>query len=282
MITDQQVVKPYLKWAGNKSGLAHRIASLLSKHTTLVEPFMGAGSIFLNTDFQRYLLSDANEHLVGAHKDLICNPGAFIARVGQMFAGANNRQAYESVRMMFNAISPSAGAGQAHNIDKSAMFVYLNRHCYNGLCRYNRQGGFNAPFGRYAKPYFPKAEMEYFAAKAQWSDVTIKAANYLDVLIECPENAAVYLDPPYVPANPSNLQSWVTPFTMDDQVNLVLLAQHCVKRGCTVVISNHDLPKTRALYAAANEIIPLNVRRSISCKGDQRRRVGELLAVYHG
>lgn len=268
------ISKSVVKWAGNKAQLAAKIVGIFGdRHDTLVEPFVGSAGVFLNSDFDRYILADANEHLIGMYNNLIANPTGVIKRVEEVFKNSNNQVAYNSIRELFNMLTDGP--------DKAAMFVYLNRHSFNGLVRYNRDGYFNAPFGRYDKPYLPVKEMESFCDKAHGVNCTFRVRDYMDTLIkETPDNSAVYMDPPYVPVGSSNLQSWMTPFTMEDQVSLVVLAQSLTKRGCTVVISNHDLPATRKLYEEANEIHEVTARRSISCKGNGRGKVGELLAVY--
>lgn len=267
------ISKSILKWAGNKAKLAPTIVGIFGdKHKTLVEPFVGSAGVFLNSNFERYILSDANSHLIGMYHRIIVNPSGVIDRMEELYRGSNNQIAYNSIRELFNMITDSD--------EKAAMFAFLNRHSFNGLVRYNRDGLFNAPFGRYDRPYFPKDEVMSFYDKAMSVNVRITCQDYMDALIDVPDDSAVYLDPPYVPTSKSNLQSWMTPFTMEDQINLVLMAQALTKRGCTVVISNHDLPSTRKLYAEANDIIAVDVRRSISCKGDGRGKVGELLAVY--
>ena len=152
--------RAFLKWAGGKYALVDSITARLPQGRVLVEPFVGAGSVFLNTDYEAYLLADINPDLIDFYNLLKSAPEAVIQQARALFSPVNNqRDAYFELRAAFN---------QCHEAqERAALFLYLNRHGYNGLCRYNKKGGFNVPFGKYKAPYFPEAELWAFAEKAQ-------------------------------------------------------------------------------------------------------------------
>lgn len=147
--------RAFLKWAGGKYGLVEDIQRHLPQANTLVEPFVGAGSVFLNTDYDDYLLADINPDLINLYNLLKTNPQPYIEEVRRLFTSEyNQKQAYLDVRRQFN---------ESKDIQfRSIAFLYMNRFGFNGLCRYNKKGGFNVPFGSYKKPYFPEAELEFF------------------------------------------------------------------------------------------------------------------------
>ena len=151
--------RAFLKWAGGKYALVDSITARLPQGRVLVEPFVGAGSVFLNTDYEAYLLADINPDLIDFYNLLKSAPEAVIQQARALFCPVNNqRDAYFELRAAFN---------QCHEArERAALFLYLNRHGYNGLCRYNKKGGFNVPFGKYKAPYFPEAELWAFAEKA--------------------------------------------------------------------------------------------------------------------
>ena len=165
----QQKSRAFLKWAGGKYSLVEDINARLSqasKHAeTLVEPFVGAGSVFLNSNFKHYLLNDINADLINLYKELKRSPDEFISDSKKLFVDLNNHpDAYYEYRVQFN---------KSNDVYERAMlFLYMNRHGYNGLCRYNLKGIFNVPFGKYKKPYFPEKEMYFFAEKAQKATFT--------------------------------------------------------------------------------------------------------------
>jgi DNA adenine methylase len=109
---------------------------------------VGAGSVFLNTDFSRYILADINSDLISLYNIVKLRTDEYVTAAREMFTPEQRRRAVLSFRDEFNQSQDP--------LRRAVLFLYLNRHGYNGLCRYNLRGEFNVPFGRYKKPYFPK------------------------------------------------------------------------------------------------------------------------------
>lgn len=265
--------RAFLKWAGGKYSLVEAITAKLPKGRVLVEPFVGAGSVFLNTQYDAYLLADINPDLIDFY-NLLKNSPEKIIRVAQSLFVANNnqQQAYYDLRDAFNLSSDP--------VDRAALFLFLNRHGYNGLCRYNRKGEFNVPFGKYKKPYFPEKELWFFAEKAQ--KATFICECYSSTFQRLEPDHVVYCDPPYVPLSHSaNFTTYAAKgFSLDDQALLAGLARSTAHElHIPVLISNHATPLTHELYRGA-VLHELQVKRSISRNGGSRNKVGELLALY--
>jgi DNA adenine methylase len=272
MTTRVEPLRPFLKWAGNKYRIIERVRARLPAGRRLVEPFTGSGAVFLNTDYPRYLLADSNKDLIDLYNTLKKEGAAFIADCRKLFRPVNNSaEAYYRLRAEFNAC--------AEPRRRAVLFVYLNRHGYNGLCRYNAKGGFNVPFGRYKKPYFPEKEMLAFHHKAKRA--VFRHETFERTMRRLKEGDIVYCDPPYVPLSVSSSFTayHADGFNLDQQQRLADIAAGAALDGITVLISNHDTAFTRIAYQAA-EIEQLSVQRSISCHGHKRRRVDELLALY--
>ena len=266
-------MKPFLKWAGGKMRLVTRIKAVLPTGRRLVEPFVGSGALFLNTEYADYLLADANRDLINCYQQLQRGGTAFIDLCASYFTPANNQpDAYYALRTHFNA------TGDA--VEKAAIFVYLNRHGYNGLCRYNGSGGFNVPFGRYARPYFPRNEMVFFWQKAVRCEFVV--ADFVTTLQATTPGDVVYCDPPYVPLSATaHFTSYSADgFSLESQRRLAQAAEAAARRGVPVVISNHDLPFTRELYAGAAAHKFFTVQRNISCDRQRRTAAAEMLAVF--
>ncbi|SHH98928.1 Dam family site-specific DNA-(adenine-N6)-methyltransferase [Ferrimonas marina] len=265
--------RAFLKWAGGKFKLVDQIAARLPRSERLVEPFVGAGSVFLNTDYAEYLLSDINPDLIGLYQTLQQRPDDYIATARKLFVPVNNdKETYYGMRAEFNQTHDQFG--------RAVLFLYLNRHGYNGLCRYNKSGGFNVPFGSYKKPYFPEKEMWFFAEKAQRA--TFFCEGYGDAFARARHGDAVYCDPPYLPlSTTANFTSYASGgFSLDDQALLADCAVAAAnKQAATVLISNHDTPLARKLYHAAS-LDTLKVTRSISQTASGRKKVDELFALY--
>ncbi len=142
-------IRPFLKWPGGKFRLMDKILACLPKGAQLIEPFVGSGAVFLNTDYDKYLLNDANADLINLYQFLKTEGLAFINLCKHYFQKKyNTEKHYYQLRAKFNTSNDI--------MEKSILFLYLNRHGYNGLCRYNkRQKYYNVHFGRYIMPYFP-------------------------------------------------------------------------------------------------------------------------------
>lgn len=210
--------------------LVSEIAWLLpSPAKRYVEPFLGSGAVFLNTAYPKNLLSDSNGDLINLFKVLAEGGPGFVEKCRELFTRQNNTaEKFYPFRNEFNSCA---------NIErKSALFAYLNRHCFNGLFRYNGSGGFNVPFGRYENPYFPHEEMLSMAEKLQ--GVELRTTDFRPVLEEAGEGDAVYCDPPYVPlSSTSNFTDYASGgFGPSDQADLAELALEAAQRGSTVVI----------------------------------------------
>lgn len=267
-------MRPFLKWAGGKYRLLNRIVPLLPEGNRLVEPFVGSGSVFLNTDYEDYLCCDSNADLISLYTQLQDEGEQFIAYARAFFTPENNqKEKYLEWRHVFNSTS--------HTRLKAALFLYLNRHGFNGLCRYNQSGGFNVPFGSYAKPYFPEEELLSFLNKLKNAQVEFKTQSFEKTFSDVQAGDVIYCDPPYVAlSSTANFTSYATnSFGENQQQDLAQLANNASKNNIPVIISNHHTPLTVALYRHA-QIQTFDVQRSISCIGDKRNKASELLALF--
>lgn len=263
-------IRPFLKWAGNKFRILDPILSRLPTAQRFIEPFAGSAALFLNTNYEKYWINDLNPDLINLYKTLKRERGDFIDYCETLFTPKNNTEKqYYRMRDRFNAET---------DIEKrAALFIYLNRHGYNGLCRYNLKGIFNVPFGRYKQPRCPADAMLAFAKKSKRATFTCKP--FEAVLAKSNSNDMIYCDPPYAPlSKTASFTSYHgSGFTLADQQRLADAAE---KSNASVMISNHDLPLTRKLYSEA-DLVHLKVPRSINCQGHKRKAVKELLALYY-
>lgn len=264
-----------LKWAGGKKKLVDDIKGLLplKNKKRLIEPFVGGGSVFLNMEFEDYLLVDMNKDLINLFNIMKNDSSKFIVEAEHYFQSQYNiPEKYYELRKEFNA--------SADPFYRSLIFLYMNRHGYNGLCRYNKSGGYNVPFGRYKKPYFPKAEMELFAEKSQRAE--FMQGDFTVAFSQAEVGDVIYCDPPYSPINrTSNFTSYAgNTFDDQEQIRLVACVEEAARKGIPSLISNHDVKFTREIYSGATKIAKLKVQRSISRKGQGRVKIGELMALY--
>ncbi len=267
--------RAFLKWAGGKYGLVEEIQRHLPPARKLIEPFVGAGSVFLNIHFDHYLLADINPDLINLYNHLKEAPEQLIEDCKVLFQPEyNQKEVYLALRVEFNQCTDT--------YRRSILFLYMNRHGFNGLCRYNKKGGFNVPFGSYKKPYFPEKEMIYFAEKAK--KATFVCESYTQTFARARKGSVVYCDPPYAPlSSTANFTSYSgNGFSLDDQAKLAEIAERAAaERDIPVLISNHDTALTRRLYKGA-KLSHIKVKRTISRNGSGRKKVDELMALFEG
>lgn len=265
-------MKPFLKWAGGKYRIIDKIISALPKKKTLIEPFVGSGAVFLNTEYENYILADTNTDLISLYLILQEHGIEFIRFTESLFSDTNNHEkVFYELRNEFNITKDVER--------KAAIFVYLNRHCFNGLCRYNSKGEFNVPFGRYSKPYFPFQEMLSFHEKSK--NAEFKNQDFRVSMKDAKGDCVVYCDPPYAPLTlTANFSSYTkNGFNQKDQEDLALLAHDLSKKNIPFVISNHDTVYTRNIYSLA-KINNFDVQRFIASKAANRIKAAELVATY--
>ena len=264
--------RAFLKYPGGKYKQLEQIKELLPNGERLVEPFVGAASVFLNTDYPRYLLADVNPDLINTFKIIAAYQEDFIARCKEYFTPfTNNLETYKYYRHVFNNLDLKTITHE-RRINKACLFVYLNRHGFRGMVRSNTKGEFNVPYGYYYDSvYFPEQEMVNFIAKVNSAElVEFKVADFRDTLNMVQQGDVIYCDPPYVPLTATaNFNKYSgKAFSWYEQVELLSMCKK-LKAELEVcsIISNHDTAATNLLYTGGiSKMVKSFVGRSISYK----------------
>jgi len=275
------VAKPFLKWAGGKSWLAPLLqkAFTFSKREHYVEPFLGGGSIFLSLAelpmLKRAVLSDVNSELINTYRVVQSSPEALVAEL-------------KLLDKEFKSLTHDARAHYYYKmrqhqpkdeVRRAARFIFLNKTCFNGLYRVNKEGLFNVPYGRYEEPKILDTEAIFNASSALKKAVLL-SCDFEEISYCVPEDAFVYIDPPYIPLSPTaqftNYSSGG--FTLEDHERLARVARQLASSGCLVVVSNSYHPLVSKLYEGFH---PLTVfaSRSINSDSNGRGKVPEYLMV---
>lgn len=252
--------RPPLKWAGGKRWQVPHLRPLWEPHAgrRLVEPFCGGLAVALGLGPERALLNDANPHLINLYRWLQRGMPLSVPM-------RNDKALYYRHRDRFNALLANGGAESA---EAAQLFYYLNRTGYNGLCRFNRRGSFNVPFGRYVTIGYAEDFDAYRDAFAAW---TFTHGDLEDVPLE--RTDFVYADPPY---DVEFTQYSTGGFSWDDQQRTAeWLARH---RG-PVVLVNQATRRVERLYRTLNYTVKfLDAPRRINCTGD-RTPAREIMAT---
>jgi DNA adenine methylase len=253
-------IKPPLKWAGGKRWLLPHLASLWQPHSSrrYVEPFCGGLAVPLGLRPKRALLNDINPHLINFYTQL--QRGLEIT-----IEMKNEEMSFYQQRDRFNQL---IRAGQWQSAEAAQLFYYLNRTCFNGLCRFNQSGEFNVPFGThksitYATDFsrFRQVFKEWAFSNCDISTLPIATEDF------------IYADPPY---DVEFTTYSAGGFAWDDQVRT---AEWLAKHAGPVVLSNQATARIVKLYKKLGfKITYLQGPRRISCTGD-RSAAREVLAV---
>lgn len=265
--------KPFLKWAGGKFSVIDDVLAHMPRGRRLIEPFAGGGSVFLNAGFDEVIANDACDDLILTYQVMQREPLALTDKAYAMFQDGNNSDYFDKLKARFNKRDMT-------QLERAAAFIYLNRHCYNGLMRYNLKGQFNVGFGNYRRPYFPRVELEAFAAVAR--RFTFSVADCNDTVALAGEGDVIFCDPPYEPMpGKSGFTNYSgQSFRFDDQARLAQSLKAAHQRGASVVITNSGAPSITELYTSMGfKVMPLRARRSISCAGDTRETVTDIIGV---
>lgn len=254
---------PPLKWAGGKRWLVPYLKPLWETHRTrrLVEPFCGGLAVTLGLMPERALINDVNPHLMNFYHWL---------RAGltlDFVPSDNNADIFYTRRERFNHLLTN---GQVHSQEAAQLFYYLNRTCFNGLCRFNRSGQYNVPFGKYAKINYMTTQdaARYSAILARWD---YSVGDFESVTLH-PDDF-IYADPPYDVQFTQYSQGG---FDWDDQVRL---AQWLSRHNGPVIISNQATDRIVQLYQRYGFAIQIvTAPRMINSTGD-RTPAQEVIAL---
>jgi len=257
---NDDALSPPLKWAGGKRWQLPHLKQYWDQdsHRRLVEPFCGGLAVALGFMPERALLNDVNPHVVNFYRWL--KRGLNID-IDMLY----NQTLFYKHRHRFNLLLQT---GQANTKEAASLFYYLNRTGYNGLCRFNRSGEFNVPFGKYATVNYRRDFADYKTVLANW-----KFSNMRFDRVKLQPDDFVYADPPYDVEFTHYSKGG---FSWDDQVRTAeWLAQH----PGPVILSNQATPRILKLYRDLNyKLIKLDAPRRISCTGD-RTAAKEVLAL---
>lgn len=260
--------KPILKWVGGKSQLLTDILPLIpKKYGKYIEPFFGGGALYFSLKPETSVIADLNDELVNLYQIIKTNPQELITLLRKFKHSSENF--YEVRSQDRSKLSP---------LEMAARTVYLNRTCFNGLYRVNKQGHFNVPFGKYVNPKICDEE-NIHACSLALQDTNIVCDDYKSSLrTHAKEGDLIFLDPPYLPISEySDFKRYTKEqFYEEDHIELANEVKRLHELGCHVILTNSNHPLVHDLYGEFN-IDVVKTRRSIN--SNSSKRVGEDVIV---
>jgi DNA adenine methylase len=275
------VTRPLIKWAGGKRQLLpHLLARVPDRYGTYFEPFIGGGALFVELAHRgRHngaVISDLNPELVNLYSVVQSRPDDLIRELADP-AFENTEEAFFRFRDEFNALINTPKCP----VRRAALFIYLNKHSYNGLWRVNRSGKYNVPFGRHARLALPTPEdVHRFCRILQ--GVAVRGGDFAKVTSRARQGDLVYFDPPYQPVSKTaNFTDYTKAgFDFSAQERLARTFSRLADRGVHVMLSNSDVPEIEALYEGfAIQAVP--AKRFINCNGERRNGAMELIVTNY-
>ena len=256
------IAKPILKWAGGKTQMLGDLLPKVPKsYGRYIEPFFGGGAMFFALQPEKAIIADSNPELINMYRQVAENVDEVISYLKKY---ENTSEMFYAVREQNWICLPKAEA--------AARTIFLNRTCFNGLYRVNKQGKFNVPYGKYANPRICDEEGLKAASKAL-KKADILCGDYLLVLEHYAEAGDfVFLDPPYLPISEyADFKRYTKEqFYEEDHIELAKMIMRLQERGCHVVLTNSNHPLVHELYAPFT-IDVIQTKRHISCNGSTRK-----------
>lgn len=274
--------KPFIKWVGGKSKLLPQLGPLQpTSFNRYYEPFIGGGAMFFSLSPQHATINDLNPHLVNLYIQVRDNLDMLLAKTKEIL-DVYLELAEEAQNSFYLLLRDEFNQRTDDDVWGAALFIFLNKTCYNGVYRENANGKFNVPFGRRKSVSLHDLENIRLASSAL-KNATIKNGSYEHALEGASKGDFIYLDPPYVPLGPDGknfTQYTGSNFNMNEHLKLYDLFKLLDQKGCYVMMSNSDTPVVRDLYCEFNQSSVL-AERAVNCKAQGRGKISELVITNY-
>lgn len=285
--------KPFLKWAGGKTQLLPEIKSIIphdfiERYTTYVEPFVGGGSVLFwilqnVPNITNVVINDINPKLISTYRTVKNNADDLIYEL-QILQNEYLTLNPEARKTYFLKKRTQFNNERLNDITLSAIFIFLNRTCFNGLYRVNSKGEFNVPHGKYTAPLICD-EKTIKTDSALLQKAEILNGDYAITIAHAKKNTLFYLDPPYKPLSKTSSFNSYSNENFDDTQQL-RLRDFCTtisNKGCDFILSNSDLKNTEPDNNFFDDLYKqfyikrVNAFRAINSKTEKRGKLTELL-----
>lgn len=291
----KKTAKPFLKWAGGKTQLLNDIekvlpTSILESNFTYIEPFVGSGALLFwmldnFSNLKKAVINDINADLINTYRVIVSNPNELISILTVLQSEFHNLEGNEDNKKVYYYHKRDLYNNRnQNNITQAALFIFLNRTCFNGLYRVNRKNEYNVPMGRYKRPTICDTE-NILAVNKALKKVEILSGDYEETILHASEPTLFYFDPPYKPLNETSSFNSYSKDIFDDNEQ-TRLRNFCTKLdelNYHWILSNSDVSKEKQgnnffddLYAKF-DIRRVEARRNINSNAEKRGLLSELL-----
>ncbi len=269
-------IAPFVKWAGGKRQLLSQIKERMpEKYNNYFEPFVGGGAVAFELLPEKALINDINKALINAYKQICDAPDAFLKTVNNLDAEMweDGKKYYYSLREHYNDKLMKA----EYDVELAALFVFINKHCFNGLYRVNGKGLFNVPYNNSRRVSVDEGTIRNISKYLQ--GITIIDGDFEEACKGAKKGDFIFIDSPYAPLNPTSFESYTKEgFDIESHRRLARLYDELTERGCYCMLTNHNTELINDLYGNKGYTIDVvSVKRMIN--SDASNRVGEEVII---
>ena len=269
-------VAPFVKWAGGKRQLLPQIKERMPEQfNNYYEPFVGGGAVAFELLPEKAVVNDINKSLVNAYRQICDDPDAFLEAINKLDNDMweDGKAYYYSLRELYNDKMMKA----EYDVELAALFVFINKHCFNGLYRVNGKGLFNVPYNNSRKASVDEKSIREISEYLK--KVTILEGDFEAAVESAMEGDFVFIDSPYAPLNPTSFESYTKEgFDIESHKRLADLFDDLTARGCYCMLTNHNTDLINELYGNKGyRIDVVSVKRMIN--SDASNRVGEEVII---
>lgn len=265
---------PFVKWAGGKRQLLPKIQEKMPQNfNKYIEPFVGGGAVYFALQPETAIINDINKALINAYRRIKEQPAEFMREIRKYDQGiqAGKKEAYYEIRDDFNRKLIQ----EEYDIELAALFVFLNKHCFNGLYRVNRKGMFNVPYNNSVGESCSEAQIMAISESLQ--GITILNGDFQNACDLAVQGDFVFFDSPYAPLNPDSFSSYTKEgFERESHIRLSETYKELTERGCYCMLTNHNTDLINELYKGFHKEV-IDVKRMIN--SDAKNRVGQEIII---
>ncbi len=269
-------VAPFVKWAGGKRQLIPQIRERMpEKYNDYYEPFVGGGAVIFDLLPANALINDINKALINTYRTICNESDAFLKEVNRLDNDMweDGKKYYYSIREHYN----DKLMRSEYDVELAALFVFINKHCFNGLYRVNGKGLFNVPYNNSLRV---SVDEDVIMATSEYlKGVTIIDGDFEQACKNAKKGDFVFIDSPYAPLNPTSFESYTKEgFDIESHKRLAKLYDELTARGCYCMLTNHNTELINELYGNKDyKIDVVSVKRMIN--SDASNRVGEEVII---
>lgn len=269
-------IAPFVKWAGGKRQLLEQISARMPKeYNTYYEPFVGGGAVTFELLPEEAVINDINVALVNTYRQIADSPREFLEMLKRLDEEMweDGKAYYYAMRERYNDKLMQSEL----DIELAALFVFINKHCFNGLYRVNGKGLFNVPYNNSRRTSCD--EESIMAVSEYLRTIDILEGDFEVACANAKAGDFVFFDSPYAPLNPTSFESYTKEgFDVESHKRLAKLFDELTERGCYCMLTNHNTEFIHELYGNKGyKIDVINVKRMIN--SDAKNRVGEEVII---